>query len=341
MLNRKVPLLFVIVTFILTAIISSTICLWWSGKRISNSTVSYSPSYAQSCNYNISRLNGYKFIEPLVFAEEACESVALNPLKSEIENIINSYKMQGVITSASVYLRKFQNNDWISVNDNEKYSPGSLLKVPELMAFYKMNELHPGILEKKILYSKPTAYNKTPVFVSKSIVPGNTYTIRELLYDMIVYSDNQATLLLNQNIDLQAFNKVFTDIGLSEPDPNASEYLISAKDYSLFMKELFNASYLSIEDSEYCTELLVKANFDDGLQAGLPADCKLANKFGEGGTNINPEFSESGIVYLNNNDYLITVMTKGTDIKKLPQVVSSISRAVYRKISLSATATGF
>jgi hypothetical protein len=38
-------------------------------------------------------------------------------------------------------------------------------------------------------------------------------------------------------------------------------------------------------------------------------------------------------IYCNNQVYLLTVMTKGTDMKKLPKVVSNISRLVYQYMS--------
>ena len=146
---------------------------------------------------------------------------------------------------------------------------------------------------------------------------------------MIVYSDNNATILLNNIIDKGVFKKVFTDVGLAEPDFSAREYPISAQDFSIFMKELFNASYLSKEDSEACLELLSKSDFRDGLINGLPVNCATAHKFGEGGDMNLPNFSESAIVYCGKKPYLLTVMVKGKQMQQLPKVISDISKKVY------------
>jgi beta-lactamase class A len=104
---------------------------------------------------------------------------------------------------------------------------------------------------------------------------------------------------------------------------------ITVREYSLFLRVLFNASYLNIEDSEYCTGLLSQSDFDKGLLSGLPAGTRVAHKFGEAGDTVNAHFSEAGIIYLDNNPYLITVMTKGRDPKLLPAVVANISRTIF------------
>jgi hypothetical protein len=100
------------------------------------------------------------------------------------------------------------------------------------------------------------------------------------------------------------------------------------------MRVLYNASYLNPEDSEFCTELLTHCDFVNGLVNGLPKDTKVAHKFGEAGDNINAHFSESGIIYIHNSPYLLTVMTKGKDKTKLPAVISDISRKVYEMINV-------
>jgi hypothetical protein len=55
----------------------------------------------------------------------------------------------------------------------------------------------------------------------------------------------------------------------------------------------------------------------------------VSHKFGEGGFNNAPQFSESAIVYCGKKPYILTVMTKGNEMKKLPKVISDISKKVY------------
>jgi beta-lactamase class A len=339
MLSRKIPLYFLLASLLATNLLTFFVLNELEKKKQGIQFLEQQSNYLKTsaspaCQYNIARLNGYRLIRPLIFAEPTCETENLQPIKQAIEEKINNLKHSGLIRNASVYLRLFNRGEWISVEDQEKYSPGSLLKVPELITIMKMKETNPDILKTKLLFEKPIETNKTTTFVSKGIEPGKSYTVQELLHYMIAYSDNNATYLLNKFMDMNVFKKVFTDLGLPEPDMTSSDYKISAREFSIFMKVLYNASYLSIKDSEFCTELLAKCDFNKGLVAGVPEYCQVAHKFGEGGDASTQTFnlSESGLVYCNNKTYLLTVMTNGNDMKSLAPVITSISNLVYNQL---------
>lgn len=284
----------------------------------------------------IQRLNGYDYIKPVLFVDKECESDALNPIKQSIMTLIEEHKRLGTISSASFYLKEYAGNEWTGINNDEKFLPGSLMKVPELICALKMEEAHPGFLDKKITYNKTYAVDKNPKYLSKTIQRGQTYSIWELLTYMIAYSDNDATRLIFENLDQAVFKKLFTDMGLPAPNFTEQNYPITARDFSIFMRILYNSSYLNNKHSEFATELLGKCNFKDGLVSGLPSSVKVAHKFGESGDPQHFELSESAIVYLNKNPYVLTVMTKGQAYDKLPGVVKQISETVYRQMSESA-----
>jgi beta-lactamase class A len=285
-----------------------------------------------SCSYAIKRLSGYNYIKPIMFVESECESEALGIVKHDVAALIDKYKSSGVINSASVYLKDYSDNSWFGINENEEYKPGSLLKVPELIAILKMSESNPAFLNKKITYDKPYAFGKMGLYLSKTLVLGHTYTVKELLYYMIAYSDNRATALLNANIDYKIFTKIFNDFGLKTPDWKAGDYPISARNYSLFMRSLYNACYLSKDNSELATQMLSQCDFNKGIKKGLPSDIKIAHKFGESGTNTEQQLHESALIYLKNKTYLVTIMTRGTNPLNLPIVIENISYTIYKGI---------
>ena len=329
MFTKKAPLYLVLMLIIISSITTYfiTSAIYEKSAKVETTDTSL------RCNFTLSRLGGYEYVRPLLFAEEACPSPELGHVRSEIENIINTYKNSGTITETSVYLRELNKGNWIVIGETEKYFPGSLMKVPELITFMKMNEKTPGLLDKKINYTKPLISEKQAHYLSNSIQPGNTYTVRQLLHYMIAYSDNNATMVLNNMMDMNIFKKVFTDLGLAEPDLTAKDIPVNVRQFSLFMRAIYNASYLSFKDSEYCAELLSHTDFNGGMIEGIPKNMKVAHKFGEAGDQFNAYFSESGIVYIQNSPYLLTVMTKGKDMKTLPGVISKISNNVYTMIN--------
>jgi beta-lactamase class A len=46
----------------------------------------------------------------------------------------------------SIYYRDFKNGPWILINGEETFTPASLLKVPIMIALYKLAETNPAIL---------------------------------------------------------------------------------------------------------------------------------------------------------------------------------------------------
>lgn len=288
-----------------------------------------------SCETSVHKLVGYTFIKPLLYNDKKCESVKYATLKLDIENLIKQYQSNGVVDKTSVYLKILNTEDFISIQENEVYHPASLFKLPILITYLKMEEKKPGVLNAEITYHNPNNAVPNQTFNSKQIVQGKTYTIKELLRYMIAYSDNNATAILNNMIDLELFKKTFSDLGLVEADLNGTNYTISAKNYSVFLNIIYNAGYLTIPHSEFVAELLNECDFKDGIQSGLSNDVKLIHKFGEWGSPVDSyihELSESSIIYLDSSPYLLTIMTRGKEVKKLPPVMKDISKIIFDKL---------
>lgn len=280
---------------------------------------------SSTCSYNIKRLLGYEYIRPLEYAEPVSESALYASLKGKIESLINDKKSKGQLKDAAVYLRDFNKGNWMSYQGKTPFHPGSLIKVPILISYLKFEEHQPGILNAPVTFDAGQ-YIPSQTFNSKQIEVGKTYTIKELLEYMIKYSDNNATFLLKKNLNVAQFKKTFDNVGLPVPNVMDVNYSLSAEDFSVFLKVLFNAGYLSIENSEYALKLLTECDFKDGFIKGLPAGTPVAHKFGEwgdGGTNH--ELHESGIIYIDGDAYILTVMTSGKNIPDLVQSIQEIS----------------
>jgi beta-lactamase class A len=171
-------------------------------------------------------------------------------------------------------------------------------------------------------------------YLASGIVSGKKYTVRQLLQYAVVDSDNNAHWLLHQKMPYADFNRVFQDLNLSVPlpDPRDSMLRISARDFSVFFRALYNASYLSPEMSVYALDLLTATKFKEGMSKGLPEGIKMAHKFGEFDNGVDFELHESGILYVKGKAYLITIMTLGKSRDKLPKVVASLTRTIYKTI---------
>lgn len=325
--------------YILIAILSGTAFSFITFYlTIHNSIYSAKPQNSVAakklCDYNYTRLQGYKHIKPLLWVHPNCESDRFLAFKNQLTNQIQGYIQSGLLSSASFDLRDLKQGDWISYNSEERFSPGSLMKVPVMITILRMAEDHPGLLDRQVVFDQPFQRTQVPNFLDQTIKVGSKYTIKELLHRMIENSDNDAADLLCKNLDPVAFKKIFTDFGFPEGHLS-TVYPITAVEFSAYMEMLYNAGYLNIEDSEFATSLLTGTNFKQGMVSGLPDSLLVAHKFGESGDDEMHELHESGIVYYNDSPYLLTIMTKGKDINKLPEVISMISKLTYINISQS------
>lgn len=327
---------FLFLSLLLTSILSAGITYAWLVQKLKTSLPQSDEALSQSaCKLSIRRGDGYSFIHPILFVESPCESPQLLAHKGMLEKVIESEKSSGQILSASVYLREFDNANWLSVNSDEKYNPGSVLKIPQLMAFYKMEEKNPGFMQRKIAYNRRLDDNRNVNFESRHIQPGQSYSIGELMRRMIQYSDNEATMLLSTQLDTLTMNEVFVSLGLRTPSYTSRYYPSTASEISLFLRSLYNASFLNYRHSEACLSLLSQTEFDEGLIKGLPPGTKVSHKFGESGYDNEPELSETAIVYAKEKTYLITVMTRGKNLKVQAQSIARITAAAHEVMTRS------
>ena len=274
------------------------------------------------------RDNKYEFTHPLLLTDIPIEDGRFALLKGNLINYLSSKTQEGVLKSASIYIRNLNDGSWTSINDLEKYSAGSLLKVPILIQYLKEEEKKSGILDKKILFEKHFSVPRNPVFVGKGLTPGTFYSIRQLLQSMIIDSDNDATILLDGSIDNNVSDQVFDALHLQRPNARDTDYFISVQDAAKFLRVLYSSTYLSPEMSDYALKLLTEQSFKDGLVKFLDPSIKVSRKFAERGSGEERQYHEMGIVYQNGKPYLISVMTKGKDLKELANVVADISQMV-------------
>ena len=290
---------------------------------------------APPCDLASRRLSGYEFVRPLLFVDPTCESAQLASLKHSLVQKIGDLKADGAVEDCSVYVRVFEHAIWTGVNIDAPYHPGSLFKLPNLIAYLRMAQTDPTVLERSYVFHSPKG-KEWPVqnYLGPTLQEGQSYTVSQLLKYSVAYSDNKAHYVLTQHLDNQVLERVFIDLGIGVPLPDESDGLmrISARDYSVFMKALYNSSYLNPQLSEFALSLLSQSNFENGFLRGLPHNSKVAHKFGEWDNTETFELHESGIIYIKNGPILLTIMTRGKKREDLPRVIATLTQAVYTEL---------
>ncbi len=284
------------------------------------------------------RLGQEGFVNPLVACDSGDASISdhLSDLKNVLTKTLDDEKRKGLITRASVYFRNLNLGEWTGVNEDDLYDPASLKKVPLMIAYFKNSELDPAVLDKYLLLDKLRRDDNEREFFKPptSLVSGNYYKVNDLIYRMIVYSGNNSYNMLFDNINKYLLSKVYTDLG-TLPVNSLTQVLVSPKSYSTMWRSLFNASYLSREDSNHSLDILSKAEFKLGLSATIPVDIPIAHKFGErtivadDGLVIYRQLHDCGIIYYPGHPYFVCVMTEGKDFDELETTIQNVSKETY------------
>lgn len=289
----------------------------------------------QNSNYTIHRLKGYTKIKPIISVEPEAPLPILLPLVNSLGALIDSLKADGNVTQASVYIKEFEHGSWVAVNGDDRYHPASLMKVALLLSYLKLVEADPSMLKRELLFDPPpNAQINDQYYKAPTIKRGKKYTVHELLYYMIAYSDNNATWVLASHFDNSYLKKLFNDFDLPEPVEDDLKFTLSPKEVAVFFKVIFSASYLSPEFSEYAADLLSNCSFKEGFVKGFPPNTQLWHKFGEWRqVGYDYELHESGVFYIGDQPYLLTIMTKGKDTDKLAESIRILSGKVYRSLA--------
>ena len=284
----------------------------------------------------------YKFIDPLLTFEtaESDGGGALSSLKSEIEKTADQHIRNRDLDRASVYVRALNSGRWISVRPEERYNPASLLKVPTMIAFFKLAESEPDILLRRVAYAGNFDDNKTHYFrPAGTIEPGISYSIEELIEAMITYSDNNATRLLDETVHSEALKDIYADLQIPVPDfRRPGEDFLSAKSYSYFFRVLYNATYLRKSFSEAILKILAESDFTRGIRSPIPSDIAVSHKFGErssylgDGTLQSRELHDCGVVYDPAGPYFVCIMTKGRAFEHMEKTIQDISAAIFDEV---------
>lgn len=295
----------------------------------------------------IIRQGAIGFTNPILACEVGDKEVfsELRPLEDKIKQQLDQEIRSHNARNVSVYFRALNSGRWVGINEDERFAPASLLKTLIMMAYYKVAEIDPSILDTPIAYvpqAKALSELGTTSLNDKLEI-NKVYSIEKLIENMVTESSNPSMSLLVDYGDLRvanALHELFTDLNLTWPPPQKENDLeiMTARNYSLAFRFLYGGTFLNTAMSEKALEVLSRASFAEGLSAGVPKDVTVAHKFGarslsESFGNLNGAFvrelHDCGIIYYPEHPYLLCVMTRGADFEKLKITLANISQSVY------------
>jgi len=279
--------------------------------------------------------------------KQVIKKVAYQDLETRLKNYMNSEMSAGKLQDAGIYFRDLKEGPVFGINENNAFISASLIKLPTVMTVMRLAEQDSTVLQKQVAYEKEIPSDNQDFMPEETMEVGKSYTMDDLIYRSLVYSDNAANELLvdelnklspNQNLILTTLH----DLGWVVPQ-SVAQPDISPRRFASLLRLLYNVSFLSKDNSEEILKDLSHSAFEQGITEGVPEGITVADKFGErqldyvspsgkaeGHTN---ELHDCGIIYYPGNPYLLCVMTKGQQFDQLSTIIASISKMVYEEVN--------
>ncbi len=252
--------------------------------------------------------------------------INFNPLKKELEKYV---QMQNL--SASITLVNLRDGASLNINEERKYYPASLNKLPIAMIIMQKVERRELGLEMKVPIDKE----------DRNVGWGDLYntnrtqiSIHELLEKLLQESDNTGQDILIDYVTEQDLTFLVNYTGYLKPTNNQDALLIDTQSmYSLF-SSLYLSTILEPENSEYILQLLTNTTFNLHDKANLPPQTRIAQKFGSAVYDDVPVFHSCGILYTQGSKIFFCVMTQGLEPNPASEhvgvIVNKINGYVYK-----------
>lgn len=275
----------------------------------------------------------FPLLNPLLRENPELKLTELHPFSYKINALLEERRKKGELSHAAVYFRDLENGPLRGINIDEKFTPASLLKVPLLIAALRSAEKDPSFLSRAVRVDIP--FRGQSSLSGRAIIPGQDYTLEEVVRALVVHSDNDAYMLLKRHVPQPEQDAVFRDFGLVIADVRSAEDSMSVREYATFFRVLYNASYLGREMSQKALSLLAESSYHDGLVAGVPPGTVVAHKYGERFFQDGElkQLHDCGIVYHPVNHYGLCIMTRGKDFDELAAAIRDVSALVYAEVS--------
>jgi beta-lactamase class A len=249
------------------------------------------------------------------------------PLKDTLREIREKYAHQ-----TYVYFAYLNNDSWVGFDEKELFTAASTIKVPLAMAVMKSVEQKKLSLDQEYILMEEDLDENFGTLYQKG--EGTVLTVEELIQVMLEDSDNTA---------MQALRHILRDIGITDPFADVYAFMgwdsfggfgeepvyfdINLKTLSNMFLALYNAKYVNLEHSQKILGYLDNENFNEEIAPGIPSSIPFAHKTGV--QEAEQIYSDCGIVYAPNRNYLLCIGSKGASKSVADKFMTEASRAVY------------
>lgn len=287
----------------------------------------YKPKTGSDVDPSVTYRTTYPYLDPARRVEKR-ENLIVNI--QEVREFLKALPAQNKDwADMSIYFEVLGTGASVTINQDLQIWPASLAKLPLSMVVMNRVESEEWSLDTKIKMEASDADTVGTPGIEREI--GREYDVKFLIERLLLESDNTAYRMLLKNFEDGELNSISDAVGLEALFTDNGK--VSAKDYTRLLRSLYLATYLNEENSQFILKQLAESKFEGLLRAGIPKDVKFAHKWG---TNIAISvYSDSGIIYLPEKPYMISVMVQAKngnpDLNdaRTNELMKNISEKIY------------
>lgn len=268
---------------------------------------------------------------PIEISISEVKSVAtknLNKKVSSLKELVET-ALEGEKGIYGIAIKNLNTGETYYFNEHKSFEAVSLYKLWIMATVYEQIQ-NGELTEDQVLSEYATTLNQLfnidPAY-AEQVEEIITFTVYDALDQMITVSDNYAALLLIEKIKLSSATTFLKENSFNESamgtdikPPTSTPY-----DIALFLEKLYRGNLANEKYTNEMVNLLKNQQFNDGLSKYLPNKTEVAHKTGE----LDLLEHDAGIVFTNNGDYIIVIMSISDSPTDSKETIALISKSVF------------
>lgn len=267
------------------------------------------------------------------------KSIDLASMEAEIMQIIGTGN-----ANIGIYVEDYLRGKVYTYNASHQYKPGSISKLP--VSFITLLDLQSGKLSLNSTFPVYNQYKHSTYDNIGKLAAGTPVTIDTYLTELYRLSNNTAQYHLRELIGNPTQSpgiwssgvlnqRVKNELGVAQwgEDP----HIVTGLDVGKVFGDIYRDKLFNFQWKHYFLDKLGSAasSLREGIPAGVPASVRVVNKVGflyGGSDNV---YSDVGIVFGKNTDYMIAVLNNAAP--PYPQgknIIKAISQVVYSHLDI-------
>jgi len=251
-----------------------------------------------------------------------------------IENKITSI-LSPVAGTFAVSAQEMRTKEKISINENLVFKSASVIKVPILVELFCRRD--EGGLSLDDIIELKDEHKVEGSGVLKELHAGLRFTVLDLVTLMIVVSDNTATNMLIDRLEIESVTGRMRSFGLKdtvlarkmydwEQAALGKENLCTPMDIALLLKLMAEGRISSKSTSMEMLEIMAKQQCRERIPLLLPEGVRVANKTGS----LTGVTHDVAVVTAPGHEYVLVIMAKdAADTVAADRAIADASKAVY------------